>query len=125
MWKSALSGIILENIETLRHYQTIKKDSSNTVDIILQYISKVITSLPWYFRLPIKMLATLIGLLCLITTRDQLHMLPSEKRALFLRRLQFFPSFSMLNKLVRSLAFLKLFDLLPLATDYSNAENCQ
>lgn len=106
-----MAGIILENIETLRHYQTFKGESSNTVESIFQFVSHVITNLPWYFDLPIRILVNIIGLLCLIVTGHKLNLLSSEKRSSFLRCVQFIPFFSMLNKLVRSMAFLKLFDI--------------
>ena len=113
MWKSVLTGIILDNIETLKYYQTIKGKDSNTVESIFQFISNVITNLAWYFRLPVRIFVSIIGLLCLIATGHKLDMLSSKKRSSFLRRLQFIPFFGMLNKLVRSMAFLKLFDILP------------
>ena len=125
MWKSVLTGIILENIETLRHYQDRKGENSNTIESIFQFVSNVIIFLPWYFRLPIRMLASIIGLLCLIATGHQLHVLSSEKRSAFLRRVQIIPFFGMLNKLVRSMAFLKLFDILPLSPEYMNGVNTE
>ncbi len=125
MWKSVLAGIILENIETLRHYQNMKRKNSNTVENILQYVSTVITNLPWYFRFPVMILAGIICLLCLIATGHKLNLLSSEKRSSFLRRVQFIPFFGMLNKLVRSMAFMKLFDILPLAPDYLNNINTE
>ncbi len=123
MWKSVLAGIILENIETLRHYQAMKGNNSNIVEIIFQYVFGVIKTLPWYFRVPVIFLAHVIGLLCLITTGHTLNLLCSEKRSSFLRRVQFIPFYGMLNKLVRSMAFLKLFDILPLAPDSLNRLN--
>lgn len=113
-----MAGIILENIETLTHYQTMKDKHSNAVEDILQYVSDVITDLPWYFRFPVIILAGIIGMLCLIATGHMLNVLSSEKRSVFLRRVRFIPFFGMLNKLVRSMAFLKLFDSMPLSTDY-------
>lgn len=117
-----MAGIILENIETLRHYQTIKDKNSNAIESIFQFVSNVITNLAWYFRLPIRIFASIIGLLCLIATGHKLNLLSSEKRSSFLRRVQFFPFFGMLNKLVRSMAFLKLFDILT-EPDCSNGAN--
>jgi hypothetical protein len=111
MWKSVLAGIILENIETLKYYQTINGENRNTVDSILQFVSNVITNLPWYFYLPVRIFASVISLFCLIATGHKLNVLSSEKRTSFLRCVQFIPFFSMLNKLVRSMAFLKLFDI--------------
>jgi hypothetical protein len=118
MWKSVLAGIILENIETLRHYQAMKDKNGKTVEDIRQFVSNVITELPWYFHLPVRFFAYIIGLLCLIATGNKLDVLSSEKRSSFLRHVQFIPFFGMLSKLVRSMAFLKLFDTLPLSSDY-------
>lgn len=123
MWKSALAGIILENIETLNHYQNMKGNDSNTVENILQFVSSVITNLPWHFRLPVVTLSNIIGFLCLITTGHKLNLLSSAKRSRFLQRVQFIPFFGMLNKLIRSMAFMKLFDILPLAPGYLNSAN--
>lgn len=120
-----MAGIILENIETLRHYQNKKCENSRTVEGIFQFVSNVITNLPWYFHFPIRILTSIIGLLCLIATGKKLNVLSSEKRSSFLRRAQFIPFFGMLNKLVRSMAFLKLFDSLPLAPDYLNSINIE
>ncbi len=118
MWKSVLAGIILENFETLKHYQAMKDKVSDTDEKLLQFVARVIISLPWYFHLPVRIFANVIGVLCLITTGKKLDMLPSEKRSSFLRRIQFMPFLGMLNKLVRSMAFLKLFDSLALSPEY-------
>ncbi len=123
MWKSVLTGLVLENIETLKHYQTMKGEQSGIVEDILQYVSGVILTLPWYFRFPVIIMANLIGLLCLITTGYRLNLLSAEKRSSFLRRVDFIPFFDMLNKLVRSMAFLKLFDSLPLPPDPLDSVN--
>lgn len=120
-----LASIILENIETLRHYQNIKDEKGNVVEDTLQFVSNVITNLPWYFRLPVIILASLIGLLCFIATGHKLNMLSSEKRSSFLQHVKVIPFYGMLNKLVRSMAFLKLFDILPMAPDYLNSANCE
>lgn len=117
MWKSVLAGLILENIETLKHYQAMKDMNPDAVENILQYVSGVVAALPWYLRFPVLILANVTGLLCLITTGDRLNFLSSKKRSLFLQRVQVIPFYGMLNKLVRSMAFLKLFDVLPLESD--------
>ena len=123
MWKSVLAGIVLENIETLTHYQTMKGERIIAVEKILQFVSNVITDLPWHFRIPVITLSNIIGFLCLITTGHKLNMLSSVKRSAFLRRVKFIPFFGMLNKLVRSMAFLKLFDILPLSQDHLSSAN--
>ncbi|MBI5741704.1 MAG: hypothetical protein HZA16_13435 [Nitrospirae bacterium] len=118
MWKSVLAGMVLENIESLRQYQIMQKRNSNTAEGVFQFVSDVVTNLPWYFHLPVRILAIVTGLLCLITTGRKLNLLPAEKRSSFLRSVRFIPAFGMLNKLVRSMAFLKLFDSLPLSPDH-------
>lgn len=121
MWKSVLAGLILENIESLKHYQTMKGYNSNVAENILEFVSRIITNLPWYFRLPVVILASMIGMICLITTGHKLNLLSTEKRASFLSRVQVIPFYGMLNKLVRSMAFLRLFDLLPLTQGSSDS----
>jgi hypothetical protein len=120
MWKSVLAGIILENVETLRHFQLLEDENNNILENILQFVSTAISNFPWYFYFPVRMLAIGIGLLCLIATGNKLNLLTSEKRSSFLRRVRFMPFFGMLNKLIRSMAFLRLFDSLPVSLDYYN-----
>jgi hypothetical protein len=114
MWKSALAGIILENIETLDHYRTMSGDRASAVDNILQFVSDLIGGLPWHFRVPVITLASIIGMLFMMTTGRKLHLLPAGKRTAFLQRVSCIPFYGMLNKLVRSMAFMKLFDIAPL-----------
>ena len=125
MWKSVLAGIILENVETLEHYQTMKANDDNAVEKINQFVLNVIRNLSWHFRLPVIILAYIIGILCLITTGNKLNLLSSEKRSFFLKRVQFIPFSGMLNKLVRSMTFLKLFDVLPLKPDHLGSLNVE
>jgi hypothetical protein len=125
MWKSVLIGIIQENIETLKHYQSLKDKKNSTFEEIFQFVSKVLNNQPWYFRFPIRVLVSAIGIYCLIATRNELNLLSSERRASFLRRIKFFPFFGMLNKLVRSIAFLRLFDILPLSSAYLSSDNIE
>lgn len=120
-----MAGLILQNIESLKHYQTMNGENSNITESILQFVSNVIINLSWHFRLPVMILAYIIGILCLITTGNKLNLLSSEKRASFLQRVQIIPFYGMLNKLVRSMAFLKLFDILPLAPDPLNDANVE
>jgi len=123
MWYGVLTGIILENIESLSYYQTAKSKNKNIVESILFFVINVIANLPWYFYLPVRILAWIVGLLCLIATGRALNLLSPEKRSSFLRRVQLIPFYGMLNKLVRSMAFLKLFDIIPIPSDYLNSVN--
>ena len=125
MWKSVLTGIVLENIETLKDYQAMKDENGCVVKGISLFVSNVITNLPWYFRVPVIALASITGLLCILTTGSRLALLSSEKRSSFLRRVRAVPFFDMLNKLVRSMAFMKLFDSIPPAPENFNGLNLE
>jgi len=117
MWKNVVAGIILDNIETVIHFQTRQGSRRDTLENILQFVIDVITNLPWYFHMPVRIFATFIGLICMITTGSKLNMLSSEKRSSFMRLVKRIPSYVMVNKLIRSMAFLKLFDDRPLSTE--------
>lgn len=112
-----MAGIILDNIETLSHFQKSKRSRRETLENILQFVIDVVTNLPWYFHLPVRIFTNMVGLICLITTGSKLDMLTPEKRSSFLRLVKSIPLYNMVNKLIRSVAFLKLFDDLPLSTD--------
>jgi hypothetical protein len=125
MWKSVLTGIVLENIETLKHYQAMKDENGCVVKGISLFVSNVIMNLPWYFRVPVIALAIITGLLCILTTGSSLALLSPEKRSSFLRRVRAVPFWGMLNKLVRSMAFMKLFDSIPPAPENLNGLNLE
>lgn len=108
MWKPTVSAIAQANIESLDCCQL--DDLKETVRQVCVYTHKAINHLPWFYRLPIKILAAVMGILCLATTARSLESLHPEKRAHFLRRVRIVPFFGMLNKFVRALAFLSLFD---------------
>ena len=103
MWKNVVAGIILDNIETVSHFQTRQGSRRDTLENILQFVIDVITNLPWYFHMPVRIFATFIGLICMITTGSKLNMLSSEKRSSFMRLVKRIPSYVMVNKLIRSM----------------------
>ena len=49
MWKSVLAGIILENIETLRHYQ-IMKDKKTYPSVLIQDFGHINIGFPFQRR---------------------------------------------------------------------------
>ena len=115
MWKDMLCGLALANIESLECYRIGGRDN-RVGEEICRYVRMAVVGLPWYYRLPFKILATALGLLCLVTTRHSLCSLAAEDRSHFLRRIRIVPFFSMLNKFVRATAFLNLFDNPSMAT---------
>ncbi len=118
MWNNVLSGLVLENLETLKHYQTNNKgDSEPILNDITEFVTKVIKGLPWYYRFPIKVFVFTIGLCCLMMTGHNLNSLPSIRRSTFIRYIRLIPFYGILNEFVRSLAFLRLFDSLPFIQD--------
>jgi len=125
MCKSVLNGIVLDNIETLKPYRIMKDNDGHIVEDIFQFVLNVITSLPWYFRLPVVILASLIGLLCFLATGQKLNTLSFEKRSSFIKHIHIIPFYRMLNKLIRSMAFLRLFDVLPSTSNYLNSDSCE
>ena len=114
LWEDAIHGITLANIESLEYYQHRKANTGSTEKEVCLFVSKGIQGLPWFYQFPLKVFANLISIICLVSSHHLLCSLRPDQRERFLRWFQRIPLFGMFNKLVRTIAFLTLFDRLPL-----------
>lgn len=108
MWKNAIYGLYLFNIEDLDFYRVLVNKDINIP--INRDIQKSINGLPSLYAFLIKFYAFFIELLCRIFTFHSLRTLSAKGRSVFVKSIRFLPLFPLLNKLVRNLAFLYLFD---------------
>lgn len=99
IWKKAISLLVEENLSSLQYVQShqITEDYAR----ISQFVETIIRGLPWFYRIPVIFLATIIALLDMINIRNV---------AKCARKI---PLFCMLNKLIRATSFLALFDICP------------
>jgi hypothetical protein len=108
VWENTLAGMALYNVESLESY--MPRESGDMELSLKRYVCSAVERLPWYFSVPVKSLGWMIGLLCLVFMRGRLLTLNPDGRAAFLAKAQYLPFFELLNKLIRTLAFLKIFD---------------
>lgn len=110
MWKSALLGITLANLDTLNYFQNHKKENFEK-DIFI-FVKKGIRGLPFFFSFPFMVYASLLSLFSLLTMGKMPHRLNPKGRKKFMRLVSIIPFFGVLNKLVRAMLFLRMFDLI-------------
>lgn len=112
MWKGVLCDIALGNVGTLEYFGK-QYNSENPIDEICHFIEQSINVLPWYFNVPVKMLACITGILCLLILRTSPGKMSAANRTRLIGLITKLPIFNLLNRLVRSLVFLTVFDILP------------
>ena len=110
MWKQAISGISLANIETLDYYQLLA-NPDRTAEEVNQHVITSINGLPFPYRIGLKLFAGSIGLLILLFGFRPLPKMKRPQRQNWLRKLQVLPLFGLLDKLVRTLSFIRLYDI--------------
>ncbi len=112
LWRSTLSGLALAHIETLDSFAAAASREVVRAEVVA-YVIGAVEDLPPYYRVPVAGFAAWIGLLCLVTRgRSLADLAPAtrQRQVALLRRL---PFFALLEKLVRSSALIRYFDLLP------------
>ena len=105
-------GLVFLNLDLAEHCDA---ETLQIYDEIVKYVSATISQLPWFFLLPVKMMISIIGVVVPIIKSQHLLTRPVEARLRILNRLRRFPFFGMLNKLVLTSAYLKLFDVRPIS----------
>lgn len=108
MWEDTIIGIARSKIEILECYQIV--DDESVLDEVSEYTLSAIRQLPWHFKLPIRLLAVTVNLVCLATTGHKLTGLPTDRRVKAVRRMNIVPFYKTLDKLVQAMALLSLFD---------------
>ncbi|MBF0104007.1 MAG: hypothetical protein HQM16_01660 [Deltaproteobacteria bacterium] len=110
MWRNALYGCALAQCEGIQSYQ-LKRVTHAGLDTELGlYVVNGLGELPFYLRVPLKVYATLINILCLVITGHTLKGASPLKRERFTGYMRRLPLYGMFNKFVRSKVLLRLFD---------------
>lgn len=117
MLKGMIAELVFRNVESISFYQRAGDKNLAIVDDISGFIIKILEGLPWYYRLPIKILIFMTGIFSLVITRGGLDFISPQKHRIFFKYARFIPFFGTLQELIRSLAFLRLFDDIPYITD--------
>ena len=107
-YKETLKGVVQKNIETID-----EKYLTRDVIIITELVYQSINKLPWFFRVPIKLLVLFIGIIE-TSSRGLSKISPSIKDQNYSYSLtKIIPLSGTVNKLIRSLTFLQAFDQIP------------
>ena len=110
MWRNMLRGMAANSVCPLEYYQNLEIPSDKLENDISRFVCETVEALPWYFRLSLKMMAATLNLLCCVSTGRKFGCLARERRAVWLRRMKIVPLFPTLNKFVRAMALMNLFD---------------
>ena len=114
-YKEKLKGLVQKNIETID-----EKYLTRDAIIITELVYHSINKLPWFFRIPIKLLVLFIGIIetscrglskISSSTKDQNYSYSLTK---------IIPLSGTVNKLIRSLTFLQAFDQIPSSSRNNN-----
>lgn len=104
-------GIALANLDRLDYY---RNGRTAEIDRALgSYVEGAIRRLPWFSGLPVRAVLWFLGVGIVVTTGRSMDRLSVVGRQRVFRLMQRLPLFGMVNKLVVSLTYLRLFDLLP------------
>jgi hypothetical protein len=109
MWTEAIYGISLANIDDLKYYQTHPNQEEIKKEICL-FVKQGIQKLPFFYYVPLRIYAIFLGSFCLLTCGRFMNKISIKKRKVFIQRLKMIPFFDTLNKLIRGMIFLRLFD---------------
>lgn len=107
MWEQTIKGVALANLNSLEYYQREKHNFSEIEKDIGLFVVKGIDDLPLFFRFPIKIYSILMGVLAL------------RGNGIIISRAEKVPFFGVMNKLVKAMVFLRLFDKISLSNSGS------
>lgn len=107
-----VAGIALANLDHMAYYRQGR--TTETDRAIGSYVYAAIKKLPWYSGLPVRCLLIAMGLGIMLITGRYMDGLTIPSRQQVFRIMQRLPLFEMVNKLVITLTYLRLFDVLPM-----------
>ena len=111
VWEQMLGAIALANIDGLECHD--RSETQGWESALRNYVLAAVESLPWQFRKPIKLYSTVLGVASIaLTGRRPTSLSPSERMRL-VTKLRLVPAFGTLEKLVRAMVMLSLFDVAP------------
>ena len=102
MWRRAFSTMALAAVQPLAYYQSCSIPQAELGRDISNFVCDAMMRLPWYFRLPLIGIGTVVELLS--------SCLPRHPRHVWVQRLSSLPHMESVTKLVRTLALMRLFD---------------
>jgi hypothetical protein len=92
------------------------------MDDLREYVTLAVSGLPWYFAVPMKVQAHLIWAGIALLTAQRPNQLEAAALNGALRRVRrFVPLFDILNKFVRAMLFLRMFDAVVVAESMPTA----
>ncbi len=106
-----VGAIAFVNLDGLECYDRSQTQSCEPA--LWEYVLAAVETLPWQFRKPIKLYSTVLGVVSIVLTGRRPTSLSSHERVRLVRKLRLVPAFGTLEKLVRAMALLSLFDVAP------------
>ncbi len=116
MWNEIFRSIARHHIGTTRVFMDAR-DQQNITQEVGDHVLEVIDGLPWYFLYPLRIYAFGLSILGFLLTGEFPTPSAPEKRDRFFQRVSGLPFYGLLTKLIRTLSFMKLYDLAPRTTE--------
>ncbi|MBF0106050.1 MAG: hypothetical protein HQM16_12070 [Deltaproteobacteria bacterium] len=110
MWKDALCGAAVAHCEGLKFYRE-RTDRKRDLDVVIcRSVVRGLNRSPFYLKIPLKIYASFINVLCLLFTGRSISNLPTVKRQKFVYNARRVPLYDKFNRFIRSKVFIKLFE---------------
>jgi hypothetical protein len=108
--------LVEENVSSLKYFLDDEECRFDSVKKIPAFIEEVLRKLPWFYRIPFKITASIVALLSYLVAGRPANRLSAERRAKVLSVAEKIPLYGMFNKLVRAMTLLTFFDVCPRKT---------
>ena len=112
MWKDTIFSLVLNELDTLEIYTKLSEGKNEVIDDITLYIINGISMQPWFFEFVIKVIAFQVNLTVFILKFKRLSRCDSAFRNEAITKMSKIPIINLLNKFVRNLTLLRIFDLI-------------
>ena len=106
-----VGAIAFANLDGLECYDRSQTQSWRPA--LREYVLAAVEALPWQFRKPMKLYSTVLGIASIVLTGRRPASLSPSQRMRLVRNLRLIPAFGTLEKLVRAMVMLSLFDMAP------------
>lgn len=103
--------LAIESIRTLNCYCSAKNATLYLDQKLLESVNSHLEKLPWFYRIPILVYASLLHTIVILIGRKRINKLSIPAREKIVAYLQKIPFFDLVYKLCKSIAILSVYDL--------------
>ena len=120
IWEQMVGALAFANLDGLECYD--RSQTQSWEPALREYVLAAVETLPWQFRKPMKLYSTVLGIASIVLTGRRPTSLSPSQRIRLVRKLRLIPAFGTLEKLVRAMVMLSLFDMAPRRHDQAERQ---